>query len=85
MCYNFWGITFFSLLRQALEREAHLIVEPHIQDEHRGLHSGHIKLDKLFTFLRLLESVWEFIQAVYMCFVNMGPTVTGCSIPVLLQ
>ncbi|KAL3986594.1 KRAB domain-containing zinc finger protein [Sarotherodon galilaeus] len=75
VCSNCRGITLLSLpgkvYARLLERRVHPLVESQIQEEQCGFRPGRGTLDQLFIFSRILEGTWEFVQPVYMCFVDL--------------
>ncbi|TWW68268.1 hypothetical protein D4764_19G0000660 [Takifugu flavidus] len=65
----FKKITFLSLPDKVysgvLERRVRRIVEPRIQEEQCGFHSGRGTVDQLYTLSRVFKGAWEFAQPVH--------------------
>ena len=72
MYSNYKGITLLSLparvYSRVLEPRIRRIVEPQIQEEQCGFHTGHGTVDQLYTLNRVTEGLSEFVQTVLMCF-----------------
>ncbi len=75
MCANYRGITLPSLpgkvYSNVLERRVRPLVEPRTEKEQCGFCPSCGTTDQLFTLTRILEGVWEFVQPVYMCSVDL--------------
>lgn len=59
---------------RVLERRVRALVELRIQEKQYGFHPGCRTLDQFFTLSGILEDAWEFVQTVYMCFVDLEKT-----------
>lgn len=59
---------------RVLERRVRALVELRIQEKQYGFHPGWGTLDQFFTLSGILEDAWEFVQTVYMCFVDLEKT-----------
>lgn len=59
---------------RVLERRVRALVELRIQEKQYGFHPGCGTLDQFFTLSGILEDAWEFVQTVYMCFVDLEKT-----------
>ncbi|KAK3573193.1 hypothetical protein QTP86_015101 [Hemibagrus guttatus] len=74
-CSNYRGITLLSLpgkvYSRVLEKRVRPLVEPRIQEEQCGFRLSRGTLDQLYTLHRVLEGLWEFVQPVHMCFVDL--------------
>lgn len=48
----------------------HILVKLWIQDEHCSFCPGYGTLDQLYTYVRVLEEAWEFLELINMSFVD---------------
>uniref|UniRef100_A0A8C6NUK4 Reverse transcriptase domain-containing protein n=1 Tax=Nothobranchius furzeri TaxID=105023 RepID=A0A8C6NUK4_NOTFU len=75
VCSNYGGITLLSLpgkvYFKVLERRVRSIVESQIEEEQCGFCPGRGTVDQLYTVTRVMEGIWEFAQAIHMCFVDL--------------
>ena len=75
VCSSYLGITLRSFpwesLLLVLERKLQPIVEPQIQEEQYGFHSGCGTTNQLFTIAVWLGCSCEFAPPIYMCFVDL--------------
>lgn len=68
MCSNYQGTTLLSLPGKVYKR-VWLIVEPQIEEDQCGFHSGRQTVDIVFILFKVLEGALERDQPVHMGFV----------------